>query len=106
MTYQFSDEEREAFFEQNFDYDDDSANNLIKANNVFLTSYCNVADLAVMISDGEVIDESTLILELSKLILSCQFRKDFLQADKKDITHTGDITSPYFEEAKNILVSL
>lgn len=77
MKREFSQEEREAFFEQHFDYEADDAENKEIADRIFAESQTEVRELTERLSDGEAIDEPTFVLQLSNMILAHEYRKIF-----------------------------
>lgn len=77
LKYEFTAEEREAFFEQHFDYESEDAINKEIADQIFVESSAQVMDLTERLSNGEVIDEPTFVLELSKMILAHEYQEIF-----------------------------
>ena len=77
MKYEFSNEERETFFERHFDYEAEDAENKTAAECIYEKSRERVASLTEQLIDGEVVDEQAFSLELKNLILSHEYRNKF-----------------------------
>lgn len=75
--HKFSEEEKEAFFEQHFDYEAEDAVNQKIANHIFTESSAKVLELTEQLSNGEVVDEPTFVFELSKMILAHEYQENF-----------------------------
>lgn len=78
--FQFSAGEKEAFFEQNFDYDAEDEETILRAQQIVEDSREEVSALVEMLSDGEMIDEPTLIFNIERLFLA----KEVLSLLKKN----------------------
>lgn len=81
VKHEFSQEEKEAFFEQHFDYEADAAENKEIADRIFYESQMNVRQMTERLSDGEAIDEPTFVLQISNLILAHEYQKSFYASD-------------------------
>lgn len=77
MKFEFSGEEREAFFERHFDYEAEDAENRAAAERVFTESSAKVTTLTEQLVDGEVVDEKMFVRELSNMILANEYRNKF-----------------------------
>ena len=77
MKHEFSNEEREAFFEKYFDYEAEDAENKAVAERIYAESSAKVAALTEQLTDGEVVDEKAFVLELQTLILANEYRNKF-----------------------------
>ena len=77
MKYEFSVEEREAFFERHFDYEAEDAENKAVAERIYAESSAKVNALTEQLTDGEVVDENAFVLELKNMILANEYRNKF-----------------------------
>ena len=77
MVFEFSDEEREAFFEQHFDCEAENSLNKEVAERIFKESEEKVTLLTEQLGNGELVDEPTMVFELSNMILANKYRKIF-----------------------------
>lgn len=77
MNHEFTNEEREAFFERHFDYESEDAENKAVADQVFEKNAVKVREMTEQLSDGEAVDEPTFVLALSNMILAHEYQKKF-----------------------------
>lgn len=80
----------EAFFEMNFEYEDDVptlSENYRSATHIYSVEQKKAADLATKIEDGEVVDKTEVILCLQRMIFAHRFRESF----KKSLEKAGEV---------------
>ena len=81
--YEFRSEEYEAFFERYFDLEKKDVENKVIAEQIFEKSVAKVEEMIEQLMIGEAIDEPTMVLELSNMILAHQYQQKFTVATKE-----------------------
>ena len=83
VKYEFRSEEHEAFFERYFDLEKKDVENKVIAEQIFEKSAAKVEEMIEQLMIGEAIDEPTMVLELSNMILAHQYQQKFTVVTKE-----------------------
>ena len=83
MMYEFRSEKHEAFFERYFDLEKKDVENKVIAEQIFEKSAAKVEEMIEQLMIGEAIDEPTMVLELSNMILAHQYQQKFTVVTKE-----------------------